>query len=147
MDTLDSPSTELENTVSTLFCWPILPALLKDASILAVLPGIIGSLGQLLAVQPHVVDTLLKIKGSVPVFLKVNTCFTISPCLISPKFFTSSLNLILGPLAGVAFSSEVGVCASRVKDAKRNMLQMLRNALFMWMFAKKFCALKLDKAN
>ncbi len=55
----------------TEFCAPIFPAELKETEISEVLPGAIGSFGQLVAVQPQVTATFEMIKGEFPELVNV----------------------------------------------------------------------------
>src|SRR5687768_11697698 len=89
--------TALDCTVITLFCWPILPALLKTALIVPLLPGAIGSFGHSGVVQPQVTSTCLITSGALPVFLNLKTCSTMSPCLMLPKSCFVSAKVITGP--------------------------------------------------
>eukprot|EP00051_Salpingoeca_urceolata_P033405 m.20596 g.20596 ORF g.20596 m.20596 type:complete len:68 (-) comp6203_c0_seq1:114-317(-) len=60
--------TALDIMVTTLFCMPILPRLLKFTVISEDSPGAKGSLLQLVAVQPQVVLTSEITRASLPVF-------------------------------------------------------------------------------
>src|SRR5688572_20309985 len=72
--------TEFDTTVTTLWCLPTLPALLKATVISPVSPGAIGSRGKPLGVvQPQVTCTFVMMRGSLPVFVKTKVCSTFSP--------------------------------------------------------------------
>ncbi len=60
-----------DKTVTVLFWMPLRPLLSNTISTFPSLPGLIGALVKLLAVQPQLVLTLLINRSAVPVFLNL----------------------------------------------------------------------------
>ncbi len=87
-------------TVTRLLCGPGFPFELNSILISAVAPGGTGSFGQVGTVQPQDPFALLIIKGSEPVFLNLNMCFTTSPSSQVPKlnFSCSYWMVVVGPV-------------------------------------------------
>ena len=73
-------------TMVTRLLWPPnLPEESNSTTNSAVLPGAIGSLGQLGVVHPQDALASAMINGSLPVFLNLNTWRALAPALIFPK--------------------------------------------------------------
>ena len=96
-DTVTLPAAAFDSMVSTLFCMPILPAVLKCAAMVPVLPGITGSLVHSGVVQPQLTPMLEMTRGAVPVFLNLKVWSTTPPWATEPKSYFDSSKVMAGP--------------------------------------------------
>ena len=95
----------LQTTVMVLVVGPFFPAELKVTFIFPDFPGFTASSVNSGTVQPHEALAVEISKSASPVFVNSKVCSTLSPCLISPKSNSVSLNVITGylPSAGIFF--------------------------------------------
>src|ERR1700751_5901962 len=78
---------------------PCLPLLSNTTSIVSVPPGAMGSLVGSAIVQPQLPLADVIIKFDLPSLVNENLCDTFSPCIIFPKSYVPSANLITGNLS------------------------------------------------
>ena len=86
-------------TVMDLYCLPVLPLESKVARIVVDFPGSIAFSPKVTAVHPQLAFVLRMNNVLLPVFVRVKSQFTFSPCLISPKWISFLSSEIIGAFA------------------------------------------------